>query len=479
MSHDTSKPTGRLSLVVGCVILIVAAVAVFTRGQWWPVVAASFHSEEEGHDPHDDEAAHVHGDDEAGHDPHDDEAGHDDHAEHDDATSIELSKNGLKNIGFEPFEVQSTDFEKKLVLPAIVAERPGRSRIYITAPITGVVTEIHAVEGQAIETNSLMFEQRLTHEELVTAQRDYLRTAESLDVVNREIARLESLGEGVVPGRRILEQKYEKQKLEASLHAEQQALVVHGITQEQVKDILQTHQLLRQFVIRAPDHSHSGESCQGEHLFHVQRLAVSQGEQVATGDELAVIADHCELFVEGLAFEDDAAGLRRAARNGWHIDADLLLGDERASSVSGLKLLYLADHVDSESRAFRFYLQLPNEVVLDQTTDDGRRFVEWRFKPGQRMQLEVPVDKWEQQLVLPLAAVVDEAAESYVYQQNGDHFDQVSVHVVYRDQKSVVVANNGSLFPGDIIAGQGAYQMHLALKNKSGGGIDPHAGHNH
>ncbi len=466
MSHDNShKPTKHLRLAVGGLLLIIAAAAVVTRGAWWPDTPSTVKS---AHAPHEDH-----------HDDHDDHDDHDSHAGHDESTSIELSENGLKNIGYEPFEVRLGDFWRKLALPAIVVERPGRSRIHITATITGIVTEIHAVEGQAVEANSPMFEQRLTHEELVTAQRDYLHTAESLDVVNREIARLESLGEGVVAGRRILEQKYEKQKLEASLRAEQQALVVHGFTQEQVENVLTTRQLLRKFVIRAPDHVHICESCQGDHLFHVQRLAVSLGQRVTTGQELAVIADHCELFVEGLAFEDDAAGLRRAARNGWEIDADLLLGNEPAGSIAGLKLLYLADRIDPDSRAFHFYLQLPNEVLLDQTTDDGRRFLEWRFKPGQRMQLEVPIEKWAQQLVLPLAAVVDEAAETYVYQQNGDHFDRVSVHVVYRDQKSAIVANDGTLFPGDIVAGRGAYQMHLALQNKSGGGIDPHAGHNH
>jgi hypothetical protein len=67
----------------------------------------------------------------------------------------------------------------------------------------------------------------------------------------------------------------------------------------------------------------------------------------------------------------------------------------------------------------------------------------------------------------------------YVYRQNGEQFEQVPVHVEYRDRESVVVANNGSLFPGDIVAGQGAYQIHLALKNKAGGGVDPHAGHQH
>ena len=51
--------------------------------------------------------------------------------------------------------------------------------------------------------------------------------------------------------------------------------------------------------------------------------------------------------------------------------------------------------------------------------------------------------------------------------------------VDYRDQSSTVIANDGSLFPGDIVALKGAHQMQMALKNKSGGGVDPHAGHTH
>src|SRR5690606_5090239 len=127
----------------------------------------------------------------------------------------------------------------------------------------------------------------------------------------------------------------------------------------------------------------------------------------------------------------------------------------------------------------RFYLRLPNEIVLDQQTSEGRRFIGWRFKPGERMEVRVPVEQWSEQIVLPGDAVVDEGAETYVFRQNGDHFDRVSVHVMYRDGISAVVANNGALFPGDVVAGEGAYQMHLALKSKSGGGADPHAGHNH
>jgi multidrug efflux pump subunit AcrA (membrane-fusion protein) len=460
-------------LLMLCAILLgIAIVAGVTRDRWMPRVRLLVGQSTQPASMAAEEASHEH------EEAHEDEHNHD-HAGHDEASSIELSANGLKNIGFEPFEVQVSDFEKKLTLPAIVAERPGRSRIHITASITGVVTEIFAVEGQAVEEDSPLFELRITNEDVVTAQRDFLRTSENLNVVNRELARLNALPEGVVPGKRILEQEYEKQKLEASLLAEQQALVVHGLSEEQVKNILDTRQLLRTITISAPNHTHEDDGCEGEHLFHVQSLPVSQGEQVATGQELAVLADHCELFVEGRAFENDAARLREAAREGWNVEGVLLVGDKQKEVINGLKLLYLADHIDPESRAFRFYLRLPNEIVLDQRPFPGRRFIEWRFKPGQRMELLVPVERWEKQLVLPVNAIVDEGAEAYAYRQNGDHFDRVAVHVEYRDRDAIVVANNGALFPGDIIAGQGAYQMHLALKNKAGGGVDPHAGHNH
>jgi multidrug efflux pump subunit AcrA (membrane-fusion protein) len=437
-----------------------------TRNRWMPLVApiaaVGDEHDEDATDAEHDHAEHAH-----------------DHAGHSEVTSIELSEKGLKNIGFEPLTIELTDYQKSLTLPAIVVERPGRSQLHITAPLTGVITKIHSVNGEAVGPGQALFEMRLTHEELVTAQRDYLQTAESLDVVNREIARLKSLTEGVIAGRRILEQEYEKQKLEAALRAGEQAMLLHGITESQIESILDTKRLFRSITVRAPDHVHDGDSCGGDHLFQIQRLAVAQGEQVEVGQELAVLSDHCELHIEGLAFEDDAPSIRDAARLGREVTARLLVGDSPGAEITGLEILYVADQIDLQSRAFKVYVRLPNTLALDKSRSENKRFIEWMYKPGQRMQLSVPVDTWEDQLVLPTTGVVDEGAEVYVYQQNGDHFDQVPVHVLYRDQDAVVIANDGALFPGDVIAGDGAYQMHLALKNKSGGGIDPHAGHNH
>jgi multidrug efflux pump subunit AcrA (membrane-fusion protein) len=409
-----------------------------------------------------------------------------DHAEHDhapaapiDQSSIKLSANALKNIGFQPVKVGLGSFERKITLPAMIIEQPGRNQIHVTSPLTGVVAEVQIVPGEAVEPDSSMFRIRLTHEDVVTAQRDYLLTIERLDVVNRELARLESLGEGVIAGKRVVEQKYEQQKLEAALLADDQALLMHGLSEEQVAGIRKTRRLLQSLTVRAPDHTHEAGGCGGDHLFHVQKIAVSPGEQVTAGRELCVLADHCELTVEGRAFEDDAASLRLAAKEGRDVSATLLGGKGESEKIDGLKLLYLADKIDPETRAFRFYLTVPNQIVLDQLSPTGHRFLEWHYKPGQRLELRVPVERWTGRIVLPVDAVVEDGAEMYVYRQNGNQFERLPIHVEYRDRESVVVANDGSLFPGDVVAAAGAYQIHLALKNKSGGAIDPHAGHNH
>lgn len=453
------------------ITLVVAIAGFATAGVWLPFAKEQYNQLIAGHDEHADD----HDADHAGEDEHDHS-----HAGHVEETSIELSAAGLKNIGYRPMTVKLETYTRRMNVPAIVVERPGRTQIQISAPLTGIVTKIYYVRGAAVAPDEPLFDIRLTHEELVTAQSNLIRTAQSLEVVEREIARLNSIGDGIIAGKRILDQEYEKQKLQASLTAERQALLLHGLTETQIDGILQSRQLFQSITVRAPGHVDDEPGCTDEHLFHMQSLPVNVGQQVQAGETLGVLADHCELYIEGQAFEDDGARLRDAAREGWDVSASLLVGDHETDRIAGLKVMYVADHIDPESRAFRFYLTLPNEIALDQTPQQGGpRFIEWRFKPGQRMELHVPVERWEGRIVLPIKAIVDAGAETYVFQQNGHHFDRVPVHVEYRDQQYAVVANDGSIFPGAVVAAQGAYDMNLTLKNKSGGGIDPHAGHNH
>ncbi len=408
-------------------------------------------------------------------DKNDDE--HTDHAQHDQAhgaqQTVTLSAAALKNIRYKPHTVALGDYVRTVSMPGIIIERPGKSQTRVTAPLTGVVTRVYVHEGEAIPQDSPLFDLRLTHEDLVTAQTEFLATADALDVVKTEIERLESITPDVIPLKRILDQKYERQKLDARLKAQRQALLLHGLVDDQIDEILRTRYLIQSLTIRAPS-----LEAHDDHPYHVQSIDVQLGQQVTAGDTLCVLADHRELFIEGTAFEADTPQLREALVAGTPVSADILVGTRRDQVVDNLKLLYLADQVDRESRARHFYVRLPNKIVSDRR-DGSQRFVQWQFSPGQRVELSLPVEHWTNRIVVPVSAVVSEGPESYVYRQSGENFERVPVHVEHRDQKSAVITSDGSVFPGEVIAGNGAFQIHLALKNKSGPPVDPHAGHSH
>ena len=478
-------------------ILVAAIVLYLGRGFWLPSVSswgrsvvASFrpsHAAINSHRHHAAADAHA-------------------HAGHDADASLELSAQALRNIGLTQDKIRPIrleTFRKSLTVPAVIVERPGRTTVQVATPMTGVITHVHALKGEAVEVGSLLFRIRLTHEDLVRAQTEFVKTLGELDVERREIARLSKLNSGAVAGKVLLERKYSRDKLTALLQAQREALRLHGLSSQQVDQIATNRRLLQELRIVAPstdDHDHDelqlskvavrtvaftslmqdneNANVATNRPMILQQLDVHKGQSVMAGETLCVLADYSELFIEGLAFEQDVRRLRRAAQNEWPVQAIFQTGDAETDVLDGMEIAYLASRVDTSSRTLHFYVRLSNELASDRVAN-GNRFVGWKYLPGQRLQLRVPVEQWERQIVLPVDAVAREGAEYFVFQQNGDHFDRVSVHVKHKDQISVVIENDGSLFPGDVVAMRGAHQMQMALKNKSGGAVDPHAGHQH
>ena len=404
--------------------------------------------------------------------------------------------------------IHSTPFVRAVAVPAIVVERPGRTQLPVSAPLTGVVTHVHAVTGEAVTPGTLLFQIRLTDENLVGDQTEFLRTVGNLAVEEKEVERLRSASEsGALPGKVLLERQYARDKLLASLATQREALRLHGLSANQIDHIQQDRRLLRELRIVVPGtDKHEHEEDDGWQLsqqpnirqaaFHriatqssgndgtppptlvLQKLRVQKGDAVSTGDGLCVLADYSELYIEGHAFETDAAAIVEAKSRGWKAVALVDHGGTQIETGE-LDIAYLANEIDTQARTLPFFVSLTNEITDDSRNDRGQRFVAWRYRPGQRLQLRVPVEQWPDQLVLPVDAVVKDGPDSFVFRKNGFRFSRVAVHERFRDRTSVVIANDGAIAIGDVVAFRGAHQMQLALKNKSAGGVDPHAGHHH
>lgn len=437
-----------------------------------------------------------------------DESAHEAHAAGASAVIV-LSEQAKKNIGLKTGPVTLGVYEQSVSIPAIVTAQPGRTRRAVAAPLTGFVLDVFAVPGQAVQAGDPLFVLELTNEDLIDAEADFLNTSLALDVARSVLKRLQSVTEGALAQRVVYEQENKVAKLEGQLLVQRERLRLHGLGEKQISSIAAKNQLLREFLITAPQPhvgtdpghlsqshpelvsattaesrkeptSHNGgeydDNTDGGYIVH--QLPIKKGQLVQEGETLIVLADYSRLYIGGDAFERDAPALIRAAEEGWQVSA--VLEHEQKQVVEGLNLVYVANEIDPESRTLRFYVNLPNEIVHKAHRDNNRVFPVWRFKPGQRIELRVPVDRWENQIVLPVGAIATDGPERYVFVQNGaNKFRRQPVHVLHRGPDKVVVASDGFIYLGESVVLNAAHQLQMALKNKAGGGIDPHAGHSH
>jgi multidrug efflux pump subunit AcrA (membrane-fusion protein) len=466
MDGMVQKRSGRAAatrlLIWGATVAVVVALAA-TFQAWWPGVqrmltvakpaAGEQHADEhEGH-------AHAHG----------------------SLNSLEVSPQARKSIGLAVGKVVLGPYEKTVSIPGLIVERAGRTTTHVTAPLTGVVSYVGATRGEAVRPGQRLFELRLTDEDVVAAQASLLRTVEELDVIAREIDRLDEVTrEGGIARKELLDRQYEKQKQEATLRAQKQALLLHGLSQAQIDEIVASHMLLRTFTIDVPTPRDAQRpSGKAANVLQLQQLNVATGQSVQVGETLALLADPSELLIEADAFEKDVPLVTRAAEQGWRVTAVLDDGRGQRETLKDLPILFVDGKVDPAARTCRFYVTLANPIVRDVQTAGAAHYVDWKYKLGQRLQVLTPVEVWKERIVLPAEAVAEDGLENFVFQENGKKFDRRPVHVEHRDETHVVVANDGSIFVGDVIAMSAAQQLLIGIKNAAGGGIDPHAGHNH
>ena len=490
----------------GPVLLVVVVVAgAWTRDRWLPATHNSVRAIISGF-RRGDSGVHA----EFVSKPEDTHAGHEHpaHPGHNEEASLELSDSALRNIGLKDNAIRTIRFQtyrKTITVPAAVVEQPGRTRVQVATPMTGAVTHVHVVEGEAVQPGTLLFRIQLTHDDLVKAQTSLVHTLGKLDVEENEIARLKEIpNSGAVAGRFLLEHEYARESLTALLQAQRESLRLHGLSKPQVAQITKTRRLLGELQVFAPSpDDHSGDEIQlTEHLTQpsastsqqgeppageksdvtapliLQQLNVHKGQSVDVGETLCILTDLRKLYIKGMAFESDIGVLRQAWRRGWNVSAVFHPTDDRADRVDELEIAWLANEIDTDSRTLHFYVDLPNQIVDDRWQADCR-FVDWKYFPGQRLKLQVPAEEWPDRIVLPVDAVATEGVEYFVFRKNGTHFERLPVHVEYRDQHSVVIASDGTLLLGDAVATRGVHQMQMALRNKAGGAPDPHTGHSH
>ncbi len=384
---------------------------------------------------------------------------------------IKLSPEAQANLNLDVDTVEPQSYWRSLLIPGIVVDRPGESDRSITAKLAGVVTEILAKPGESVKAGDPLFKLHVISEFVQSVQNELAKAAGELRIA--EVKRDRTIGLvklGTESKANLVADEANVTRFTTQIQTYRRQLQVFGMTPEQI-DAAERGVPLTEAIVAAP-----GKSGQ---VYEVQDLKVQLGESVQTGQSLGTLANHQKLYIEGHAFKNEAAALAESAQARAPVIAEFT--DESLGTwppQSPLVIHHLSNQVDPLTRTFAFYLALENESRV--YMQDGRTHFVWRYRPGQRVRLKVPVEKLgESVFVLPAGAVAREGANAYVFVQNGDLFVRKPVRVLYEDRKEAVIPNDGTISTAMFVVKNQASALNRAIKAESGGPVDPHAGHSH
>lgn len=401
-----------------------------------------------------------------------------------EASVLKLSPQARKNLGLIVRPIVLQRYWKTIQVPGEIMDRPGHSDRGVTSPAVGAVSEIHAFPGDTVKPGDRLFTLRLFSEYLQNTQAELFKATREMQLVKEQRTRLEAgARSGAISEARIIELDNQLRRHTAAIQAHRQDMLTRGLRPEQIDGVTEgnfvsTIEVVAPPVARArqtaavqpPDAQFIDNRVEGL-AYEIQELKVDLGQQVQAGQLLSMLANHHSLFIKGHAFKRDAPFLEKAAQNGWPIEVEFAEDDAQywPALNQSFQIRHLANTIDSASRTFDFFIPLSNQSRGYEK--EGETFVVWRFRPGQRVRLHVPVEELKEAFVLPATAVVREGPEAYVFRQNGDLFNRIAVQVLHEDRLNVVLASDGSVKPGLYLAQNAAASLNRVLKAQAASGI--------
>jgi len=398
---------------------------------------------------------------------------------------LKLSPQARKNLGLVAKPARTQTYWRTIQVPGEIVDRPGRSDRGVTSPAVGVVSEVHAFPGDTVRPGERLFTLRLFSEYLQNTQKELFSSTKETQLIGEQIERLSPLADKrVIPRTQIIDLENQLRRLAAVIQSHRQDLLTRGLNPKQIESV-SNGQFVSTVDVVAPPRVEDrdklvtiqqtayqeGNGGDEQFAFEVQELNAELGQQVQAGQLLITLANHGSLYLEGHAFKREAPYLEKAAQNGWDISVEFAEDDPQSwpKLEQTFEIRYLSNSIDEQSRTFAFFIPLENQSRSYEK--NGETFVVWRFRPGQRLRLHVPIEELKDVLVLPSAAIAREGPEAYVFQQNGDLFNRIPVQVLHEDRLNIVIANDGSVTPGLYLAQSAAASLNRVLKAQAASGM--------
>ncbi len=344
--------------------------------------------------------------------------------------SLKVSDEAAKNMGLLLEEIDIRPVERVTSVNARVITPPAH-RGLATTRIDGKIERVHVVQGQAVKAGQALAEVQSL--ELQSAQLDLIHLDLEVGFVRKQLGFVRTLEEQKISARKeLLRLESELLELETRLQSLRRALLVRGLAKAEIDRVLDTRQTLPGLTIRAPIDGRVGT------------IRVVVGEIVDAGEALFEVRDISKVWIQGMFFESDLAGLFEG-------------GVSKAATVRT---------VAGGEREWRGKISLVNRsldakagvLLAWMEVDNGDQ----ALLPGMHAKMTITLGRSEKEVIaVPLRALLSIGSRSYAFVEQGQEFKRVEVKLGRRDAHYAEVSRG--LFPGDRVVVSGVNEMNNAL----------------
>jgi membrane fusion protein, heavy metal efflux system len=348
---------------------------------------------------------------------------------------ITLSAEESSRVGVVVQPVTRSDFRTHRDFPAIVQPNQ-RNMAEITALVRGRVVEVYGELGQEVKGNAPLA--ILYSSDLGLAQSAYLKAKAKLHVAEQAFERAQFLLQEQVIGEAELQRRQaELLSNQAEANESHDRLKLLGMNDEEFRRLESSRKIRSVVPIVAP---FAGRII-------VRKL--TRGEVVETTDNLFVIADLSEVWVQANIPEKDISFAHSIHASGDR-QAEVRINAYPKEVFRGT-ITYVGDVLDPVTRTMQLRIELPNR--------DGR------LKPEMFATIRLFSEAQPDQLAVPEAALQRDQGRTFVFVQRSlNEYELREVHV--GESNGTVTAILGGLNEGEPVVTHGAFVLKSELLKK-------------
>jgi cobalt-zinc-cadmium efflux system membrane fusion protein len=340
---------------------------------------------------------------------------------------VELTPEEEEAIGLVTEPVNKITISEGLNVMGKVLANQNRKAI-VSYPFPARVSEIYARVGDYVRKGVPLIV--LQSEEVGEATSGFYKCSADYELARLNFEREQRLFEkGVGAKKDFLTSEADLKVAEANLNAAEKKLHVLGFSEEEVRNLAESHRINPSITLYAPL---SGKIVSGSMVL---------GSMVDETTEIMTIMDPSLLWIEAEVYEKDISRVKTGQEVTFSVPA---YPDEVFSG----KLIYISDILNETTRTITLRTEVGNP--------DGK------LKPGMFANLVLSVGNTSTQLAVPASAILEESGQKTVFVKEQGHFTVRPVRTGPGDKDHVAVLTG--LREGEVVVTKGGFQLKSKLR---------------